>query len=91
MITLLFLVAIAVRRRRSRLMREQWEREEREESGVRRSSRRDGPLRPTWTRSRANSAPSFSRQISSRNLPRSASASGAQRARMTSPARASAW
>lgn len=32
-ITLLFLVAIAVRRRRSRLMRERWEREEREEAG----------------------------------------------------------
>jgi len=32
LITLLFLVAIAVRRRRSRLMREQWEKEEREEA-----------------------------------------------------------
>jgi len=41
LITLLFLVAIAVRRRRSRLMREQWEKEEEEEDLG------DGPLRPT--------------------------------------------
>jgi hypothetical protein len=35
LVTLLFLVAIAVRRRRSRLMRERWEREEAEDSGDR--------------------------------------------------------
>ena len=44
LITLLFLVAIAVRRRRSRLMREQWEREEREEAAE--EERGDGPLSP---------------------------------------------
>ena len=43
-ITLLFLVAIAVRRRRSRLMREQWEQEEQEESDDAESG--DGPLNP---------------------------------------------
>jgi hypothetical protein len=44
LITLLFLVAVAVRRRRSRLMRERWEQEEAAEDG---EDRDDGPLRPT--------------------------------------------
>lgn len=46
LITLLFLVAIAVRRRRSRLMRERWEREEREEATADDETREDWPLRP---------------------------------------------
>jgi hypothetical protein len=44
LITLLFLVAVAVRRRRSRLMRERWEKEEETEDG---NDREDGPIRPT--------------------------------------------
>jgi len=44
LITLLFLVAIAVRRRRSRLMRERWDEEEAAEDG---EDREDGPVRPT--------------------------------------------
>jgi hypothetical protein len=44
LITLLFLAAIAVRRRRSRLMREHWEREE---AGEEEEVRGDGPVRPT--------------------------------------------
>ena len=44
LITLLFLAAIAVRRRRSRLMRERWEREEAEEDG---KDREDQSVRPT--------------------------------------------
>lgn len=43
LITLLFLVAIAVRRRRSRLMRDRWEQEEREEAD---EEEEDWPLRP---------------------------------------------
>lgn len=50
LITLLFLVAIAVRRRRSRLMRERWEQEEREEgqeaNAEEDEKRWEGPLRP---------------------------------------------
>jgi hypothetical protein len=49
LMTLLFLVAIVVRRRRSRLMRERWEQEEREEEpeeDAQGEGRGDGPLRP---------------------------------------------
>lgn len=46
LITLLFLVAIAVRRRRSRLMRERWAEEEREERDEEDEARADGPVRP---------------------------------------------
>jgi hypothetical protein len=50
LITLLFLVAIAVRRRRSRLMRERWEEEEREEAQEEapeeNAGREDRPLKP---------------------------------------------
>ena len=46
LITLLFLVAIAVRRRRSRLMRERWEKEERESVGQEDQDSEEGPVRP---------------------------------------------
>jgi hypothetical protein len=48
LITLLFLVAIAVRRRRSRLMRERWEQEEAEQDKAAEEdvARGDKPLRP---------------------------------------------
>ncbi len=49
LITVLFLVAIAFRRRRSRLMRERWEREEQEEAEAGEEEDqepRDGPVRP---------------------------------------------
>ena len=49
LITLLFLVAIAVRRRRSRLMRERWEQEEEEQDNAAdeaEEERGDRPLRP---------------------------------------------
>jgi len=49
LITLLFLVAIAVRRRRSRLMRERWEQEEEEQDKAAEEAeeaRGDRPLRP---------------------------------------------
>jgi hypothetical protein len=47
LITLLFLVAIAVRRRRSRLMHERWEREEEEQDkATEEADSGDWPLRP---------------------------------------------
>ena len=60
LMTLLFLVAIAVRRRRSRLMRERWERR----GGRRRNAGR--ARQSHLTRSRVSSLPSFGRTISCR-------------------------